>query len=225
MSELIRLREISRIYKNGKNEFEALKGVDLSVKSGEYLSVLGSSGSGKSTLMNIIGCLDRADGGEYFLNGKDTARFSERELELLRCNTIGFVFQRFCLFPSLSAYENVELPLIYAKIPANLRKERVLTALNTVGLIDKSKNKPCQLSGGQQQRVALARAIVKNPPLILADEPTGNLDPDMSDEISQVFEQLHKSGKTIILITHDKSVAEKAQRRVIIENGRLENCV
>ena len=225
MSELIKLRGISRIYKDGQNEFQALANINLTVKSGEYLSVLGSSGSGKSTLMNIIGCLDRADGGEYFLSGKDTAKASERELEQLRCNTIGFVFQRFCLIPSLNTFENVELPLIYAKIPANVRRERVLSALETVGLLNKAQNKPCQLSGGQQQRAALARAIVKNPPLILADEPTGNLDPDMSDEISQVFDRLHKSGKTIILITHDKSVACRAQHSVVIENGTLKYCV
>lgn len=221
MSALIDLRSVSRIYRRSQSRVNAVDGVSLSVEQGEYLSVLGESGSGKSTLMNIIGCLDKPDGGEYLFCGKNTAKMTERELDRLRLHSIGFVFQRFCLISALSAFDNVELPLIYARVPRAQRIRRVKEALETVGLSDRGDHRPNELSGGQQQRVAVARAIVKDPPLILADEPTGNLDPKTACEIAELFSMLNRAGKTIVLITHDRSVAERAERSVVINGGKI----
>lgn len=218
MSTIIRLRGITRAY---KNTVKALDGVDLSIENGDYLSILGESGSGKSTLMNIIGCLDKCDGGDYLFCGENIANHNERSLEKIRREQIGFVFQRFCLISSLTAFDNIELPLIYSHIPKQTRKVMVEAALETVGLTDRQNHRPNELSGGQQQRVAIARAIVKNPPIILADEPTGNLDPKNASEISSLFDKLNRDGKTIILITHDKKIANSAKRSVIIEKGRI----
>ena len=218
MSTVINLRGITRVY---KNTVKALDGVDLSIEDGDYISILGESGSGKSTLMNIIGCLDKCDGGEYLFCGENIATFSENKFDNIRREHIGFVFQRFCLIPSLTAFDNIELPLIYSHIPKQKRKAMVETALETVGLSNRKNHRPNELSGGQQQRVAIARAIVKNPPIILADEPTGNLDPKNASEISSLFDKLNRNGKTVILITHDEKIAKSAKRSVVIKSGRI----
>ncbi len=223
-SPLLRLDNVGRVYKSrNADSVRALSGVSLEVFGGEYLSILGKSGSGKSTLMNVLGCLDKPDSGSYLFCGKNVADMNENELSQLRRSSIGFVFQQFCLIPTLSAFDNVELPLIYAGIRRSERLRRVKDALSTVGIYDRARHLPAELSGGQQQRVAIARAIVKDPPLILADEPTGNLDPETSQEISQLFLSLNKSGKTIVLITHDRSVAGSADRTAVIAHGTLMN--
>ncbi len=223
-SPLLRLDNIGKVYKSrNADSVRALSGVSLEVFGGEYLSILGKSGSGKSTLMNVLGCLDKPDSGSYLFCGKNVAGMNENELSQLRRSSIGFVFQRFCLIPTLSAFDNVELPLIYAGVRRSERLRRVKNVLSTVGIYDRARHLPAELSGGQQQRVAIARAIVKDPPLILADEPTGNLDPETSRGISQLFLSLNKSGKTIVLITHDRSVAGSAGRIAVIEHGTLTN--
>ena len=218
---MIDLKDISRVYQMGSEKVYALNKACLHIEPGEFVSIIGPSGSGKSTLMNIIGCLDTADSGTYLLDGIPIQDYSERALARVRNRKIGFVFQSFNLIPKLTAEENVELPLIYQGVPRGERRERVEAALARMELQRRAKHLPTELSGGQQQRVAIARAIVTNPSLILADEPTGNLDSRTSEEIMEVFRELHSQGNTIILITHDNDVARQAERIVHIRDGQL----
>ena len=218
---MIDLKDISRVYQMGSEKVYALNKACLHIEPGEFVSIIGPSGSGKSTLMNIIGCLDTADSGTYLLDGIPIQDYSERALARVRNRKIGFVFQSFNLISKLTAEENVELPLIYQGVPRGERRERVEAALARMELQRRAKHLPTELSGGQQQRVAIARAIVTNPSLILADEPTGNLDSRTSEEIMEVFRELHSQGNTIILITHDNDVARQAERIVHIRDGQL----
>ena len=218
---MIDLKDISRVYQMGSEKVYALNKACLHIEPGEFVSIIGPSGSGKSTLMNIIGCLDTADSGTYLLDGIPIQDYSERALARVRNRKIGFVFQSFNLIPKLTAEENVELPLIYQGVPRGERRERVEAALARMELQRRAKHLPTELSGGQQQRVAIARAIVTNPSLILADEPTGNLDSHTSAEIMEVFRELHSQGNTIVLITHDNDVARQAERIVHIRDGQL----
>ena len=218
---MIRIKDLSKCYRIGDEEVHALDHASLHVSPGEFVGIIGPSGSGKSTLMNIIGCLDVADSGEYLLDGIPIENYSENELAHIRNRKIGFVFQSFNLIPKLTAEENVELPLIYQGIKKEERTERVAAALERVKLGKRANHFPTELSGGQQQRVAIARAIVTRPSLILADEPTGNLDSKTTVEIMDIFHELHGQGNTIVLITHDDSVAAQAGRRVRILDGHL----
>ncbi len=218
---MIELRDITKIYQIGEERVHALDHANLHVRPQEFVSIIGPSGSGKSTLMNIIGCLDVADAGEYLLDGVPIEDYTENQLAEIRNRKIGFVFQSFNLIPKLTAEENVELPLIYQKIKKTERQQRVTEALERVGLTNRAKHLPTELSGGQQQRVAVARALVTRPSLILADEPTGNLDSKTSREILQLFQELHQQGNTIVLITHDNDIARQAKRIVHILDGRL----
>ncbi|MEI3084846.1 MAG: ABC transporter ATP-binding protein [Oscillospiraceae bacterium] len=218
---MIRIKDLSKYYRIGDEEVHALDHASLHVSPGEFVGIIGPSGSGKSTLMNIIGCLDVADSGEYLLDGIPIENYSENELAHIRNRKIGFVFQSFNLIPKLTAEENVELPLIYQGIKKDERTERVAAALERVKLGKRANHFPTELSGGQQQRVAIARAIVTRPSLILADEPTGNLDSKTTVEIMDIFHELHSQGNTIVLITHDDSVAAQAGRRVRILDGHL----
>ena len=218
---MIELKDISRVYTVGSEKVYALNKANLHIYPGEFVSIIGPSGSGKSTLMNIVGCLDIADSGVYLLDGIPIEDYTENELARIRNRKIGFVFQSFNLISKLTAEENVELPLIYQGVPRAERKERVEKALARVDLQKRAKHLPTELSGGQQQRVAIARAIVTRPSLILADEPTGNLDSKTSDEIMDIFHELHDAGNTIVLITHDNDVAAQASRIVNIRDGRL----
>ena len=218
---MIDLKDISRVYQMGSEKVYALNKACLHIEPGEFVSIIGPSGSGKSTLMNIIGCLDTADSGTYLLDGIPIQDYSERALARVRNRKIGFVFQSFNLIPKLTAEENVELPLIYQGVPRGERRERVEAALARMELQRRAKHLPTELSGGQQQRVAIARAIVTNPSLILADEPTGNLDSHTSEEIMEVFRELHSQGNTIVLITHDNDVARQAERIVHIRDGQI----
>lgn len=218
---MINLKNIYKIYKLGDNDVYALDNVSLHIAAHEFVSIIGPSGSGKSTLMNILGCLDVPTKGEYLLDGKDISKKTDDELAEIRNNTIGFVFQGFNLLPKLDAVENVELPLIYQNVSAKERHERAKKALENVGLGKRIHHKPTELSGGQQQRVAIARALVTNPPIILADEPTGNLDSKSGKEVMEIFKELHANGNTIILITHDSGVAAQAKRVVKIQDGKL----
>ena len=218
---MIDLKDISRVYQMGSEKVYALNKACLHIAPGEFVSIIGPSGSGKSTLMNIIGCLDTADSGTYLLDGIPIQDYSERALARVRNRKIGFVFQSFNLIPKLTAEENVELPLIYQGVPRAERRDRVEAALARMELQRRAKHLPTELSGGQQQRVAIARAIVTNPSLILADEPTGNLDSRTSEEIMEVFRELHSQGNTIVLITHDNDVARQAERIVHIRDGQL----
>lgn len=217
---MIQLKEISKVYaQNGHEEVRALNGVNISINKGEFVAIVGASGSGKSTLMNILGMLDRPDQGNYYLENKEVSKLTDAELAKIRNKKIGFVFQSFNLLPKTTAIENVELPLIYSD-----RKEirgMAENALKKVGLQDRMSHKPSELSGGQQQRVAIARALVNEPELILADEPTGNLDSKSGIEIMQLFNSLHKEGKTLVLITHDNKIAENAQRVIRIQDGEI----
>jgi len=217
---MIELRNVSKIYNIGGEDVRALNNSSLNVKQGEFVSIVGPSGSGKSTMMNIIGCLDVVDEGEYILENQSIAQYTEKELAYIRNHKIGFIFQSFNLLSKLTAEANVELPLIYQRIGSARRKERVAEVLELVGLTDRRKHKPTELSGGQQQRVAIARALVTKPSLLLADEPTGNLDSQTGADILRLFHQLHESGNTIILITHDHDIAEQAQRQVQILDGQ-----
>ncbi len=217
--DMIELRDVSKIYSMGGEKIHALDHANLRIKRGEYVSIIGPSGSGKSTLMNIIGCLDIADEGIYLLDGLEIKQYSEKELAKIRNQKIGFIFQGFNLLPKLTAEANVELPMIYQGIPVAERKEKVAVALERVNLTKRMQHKPTELSGGQQQRVAIARALATSPALILADEPTGNLDSKTSAEIMKLFDELHKNGNTIVLITHDDSVAAHAKRLVRILDG------
>ena len=218
---MIDLKNIYKIYKLGNNDVYALDNVSLHIDAHEFVSIIGPSGSGKSTLMNILGCLDVPTKGEYLLEGKDISQKTDDELAEIRNNTIGFVFQGFNLLPKLDAMENVELPLIYQNISAKERHERAQKALESVGLGQRIHHKPTELSGGQQQRVAIARALVTNPPIILADEPTGNLDSKSGKEVMEIFKELHAKDNTIILITHDSGVAAQAKRVIKIQDGKL----
>ncbi|MCD8160129.1 MAG: ABC transporter ATP-binding protein [Clostridiales bacterium] len=218
---MIDLKEVSRIYQVGGEKVYALDKASLHIDDGEFVSIIGPSGSGKSTLMNIIGCLDIADSGEYLLDGTPIEDYTENELAQIRNRKIGFVFQSFNLISKLNSEENVELPLIYQGVKAAERRVRVADALERVGLTKRAKHLPTELSGGQQQRVAVARAIVTRPSLILADEPTGNLDSKTSVEIMQLFHELHRQGNTIVLITHNEDIARQASRVVHILDGHL----
>ena len=218
---MIDIQDLSKVYLVGDERVRALDHATLHIYPHEFVSIIGPSGSGKSTLMNIIGCLDVADGGTYLLDGLPIESYSENELAKIRNQKIGFVFQSFNLIPKLTAEENVELPLIYQKVPRAERQKRVKEALERVKLLHRAKHLPTELSGGQQQRVAIARALVTHPALILADEPTGNLDSKTSQEIMEIFHELHAQGNTIILITHDNEVAKQASRAIHILDGRI----
>ncbi|MGI6315184.1 MAG: ABC transporter ATP-binding protein [Christensenellales bacterium] len=222
---MIDLKNVSRVYQVGSGKVYALNKVTLHIDEGEFVSVIGPSGSGKSTLMNIIGCLDIADSGTYLLDGIPIEDYSESELAKIRRKKIGFVFQSFNLINKLTAMENVELPLIYQRVGKSERKTRVAEALERVNLTKWADHLPTELSGGQQQRVAIARAIVTRPSLILGDEPTGNLDSKTTDEIMGIFRELHDQGNTIVLITHDREIAEQASRIVNIRDGKLSEVV
>lgn len=218
---MIEMQDIVKQYTLGGETIYALDHISLRVEKGEYVTIIGPSGSGKSTLMNLIGCLDTADSGSYLLNGKPIRKYRERQLAEVRSKQIGFIFQGFNLLPRLNALENVELPMIYQGVRASERKKRAVAALERVGLGERMKHRPNQLSGGQQQRCAIARAIAVHPSLILADEPTGNLDQKTGREILTIFDELHQAGNTIVLITHDPKVARCGQRMIRIEDGRL----
>ena len=218
---MIQLNNICKFYQVGEDRVRALDHACLHIRPQEFVSIIGPSGSGKSTLMNIIGCLDVADAGQYLLDGQPIESYSENQLAKIRNQKIGFVFQQYNLIPKLTAEENVELPLIYQKVPKKERTERVKEALDKVNMYPRAKHLPTELSGGQQQRVSIARAIVTRPKLILADEPTGALDSKTSREIIDIFHDLHRQGNTIVLITHDNGIARQAQRSVNILDGRL----
>jgi putative ABC transport system ATP-binding protein len=215
------VRQMSKVYGEGDTAVHALRQVDLVVRRGEYVAVIGQSGSGKSTLLNILGCLDAPTSGRYLLDGLDVANLDERQQSVLRNRQIGFVFQSFNLIPRTTAFTNVELPMVYAGVSRRLRRERTLAALDLVGLAGRADHRPNELSGGQQQRVAVARALVTGPALLLADEPTGNLDSQSTTDVLGLFDGLHAAGRTIVLITHDDEVAERADRTVVVTDGRL----
>ena len=218
---LIELRGVRKVYEVGAEQVHALDGVDLDVERGEYVAIMGSSGSGKSTLMNLLGCLDTPSEGTYSLNGKAVESLQDEELATIRNREIGFVFQTFNLLPRTTALHNVELPLIYRGLPRAERRERAAEALARVGLADRARHVPNELSGGQRQRVAIARALVNRPSILLADEPTGNLDSATSSEIMALFDELHAAGNTVILVTHERDIAEHADRRVTLRDGRV----
>ncbi len=218
---MIELKDVHKIYNPGENEVRALDGVNLFIEQGEFVAIVGQSGSGKSTCMNIIGCLDTPTSGQYIINGEDVSEFSDNELADIRGKMLGFVFQQYNLIPKLNIVENVELPLIYAGLSGRERRERALEALDRVGLADRWHHKPNQLSGGQQQRVSIARALAGNPPVILADEPTGALDTRTGREILDFLKHLNDEGNTLLLITHDMSIASEAKRVVHIQDGRV----
>lgn len=219
---VIELLGARKVYRSGTIEFEALKGIDLQIREGEYVAVMGPSGSGKSTLMNVLGCLDTLTEGSYRLGGSNVADLDEIDLASVRNQQIGFVFQQFNLLPSLPAWRNVELPLLYSQVAPSLRRERAERALHRVGLADRLNNRPGELSGGQQQRVAVARALVTEPTMILADEPTGNLDSVSTADVLGLFDELHQLGRTIVLITHELEVAQRARRIVWVRDGAIQ---
>ena len=220
---MLKLKDIHKSYQQGSQEFPILKGIDLHVKEGDFLAIMGPSGSGKSTLMNIIGCLDKASSGTYHIEGTDVSELSDNQLSDLRNQKIGFVFQNFNLMPKLTACQNVELPLTYMKIPKKEKRERALEMLRLVGLEERSDFKPMELSGGQKQRVAIARALVTNPSFILGDEPTGALDTKTSVQIMDLFKQFNDEGKTIVIITHEPEVAQLCKQTVILRDGNIES--
>jgi putative ABC transport system ATP-binding protein len=220
---LISLENVWKTYDSGENAVQALKGIDVQIGRGEFLAIIGPSGSGKSTLMHILGCLDSPSEGRYWLDGEDVAELSGRALAKIRNQKLGFVFQTFNLLPRATIWKNVELPLLYAGIGSDERKERAMGALKRVGLDTRAKHRPNELSGGQRQRVAIARALVNNPSLILADEPTGNLDQKTGSEIIEIFEELAANDQTIILVTHDPAIADRTHRRIRIVDGRIDN--
>jgi putative ABC transport system ATP-binding protein len=224
MSDLvIQIRDLRREYDMGGEIIHALRGVDLEIRRNEYVAIMGPSGSGKSTMMNLVGCLDTPTGGEYWLNGQEVSRMSDDALARVRNKEIGFVFQTFNLLPRATALQNVELPLVYAGVPARDRRVMAADALDRVGLSDRSYHKPNELSGGQRQRVAIARALVNRPSILLADEPTGNLDSATSEEIMRVFGTLHDQGQTLIMVTHEADIAAHAARVVTLRDGRVES--
>ncbi len=221
--EIIRLEEIYKMYRVGNQEVRALDGVSLSVFKNEYVAIMGPSGSGKSTLMNILGCLDSPSSGHYILNGVDVSEMEDGELADVRNREIGFVFQSFNLLPRYNAIENVALPMVYAGVPAKERMERAAAALESVALSERMDHKPNELSGGQKQRVALARALINNPSIILADEPTGNLDTHTSIEIMRLFDEIHSRGNTVIVVTHEEDIAAYAHRIIRLRDGKVES--
>jgi putative ABC transport system ATP-binding protein len=222
---IIETHDLWKTYIMGAEEIHALRGVDLSIEKGEYVAIMGPSGSGKSTLMNLIGCLDTPSKGSYLLNGKQVSEMNDNELARIRNEEIGFVFQTFNLLPRATALHNVELPLVYAGVPNKERQERARESLRRVELLDRMSHKPNELSGGQRQRVAIARALVNNPSILLADEPTGNLDSKTGVEIMLLFERLYQAGNTIILVTHEADIADHAHRIVHIRDGKIERDV
>lgn len=221
VEKLVDIRDVYKIYNPGENEVHALDGVTLGIDHGEFIAIVGHSGSGKSTLMNMLGCLDTPSEGSYFLDGEDVSELTDDELSEIRNKEIGFVFQGFNLIPSLDAVENVELPLIYRGLPKDERRRLATEALERVGLGDRLRHRPMQMSGGQQQRVAIARAIAAKPPIILADEPTGNLDTKSGKDVMRILNELWQEGRTIILITHDNDIAQSAKRVVKILDGKI----
>jgi putative ABC transport system ATP-binding protein len=222
MDAIIRLDNIRKSYFMGRQELQVLKGISLSIQKNEYVALMGPSGSGKSTLMNILGCLDSPTGGDYYLNGHQVSKMMDNDLAEVRNKEIGFVFQQFNLLPRLSALENVALPLIYSGIPRKQRMEMAMAVLEQVDLADRSHHRPNELSGGQCQRVAIARALVNNPSLVLADEPTGNLDTKTSYEIMNIFGRIQEAGNTIVLVTHEEDIAHYAKRIVRLRDGVIE---
>jgi putative ABC transport system ATP-binding protein len=222
---VISMKDITKIYNVGGEEVRALDKATMSVSEGEFVCVIGPSGSGKSTLMNIIGCLDVADSGDYMLDGQNIEQYTERQLARIRNRKVGFIFQSFNLLSKMTAEENVELPLIYQGLRYSERKEKAHSALERVGLSDRSGHKPTELSGGQQQRVAIARALATNPAILLADEPTGNLDSKTGADIIELFHEIHEAGNTIVMISHDEKIAEQAQRCIRILDGRVEEAI
>jgi putative ABC transport system ATP-binding protein len=222
MNSILHLEDICKSYYMGKQELQVLKGISLDIYKNEYVALMGPSGSGKSTLMNILGCLDSPTSGTYILNGKDVSKTSDNDLAAVRNKEIGFVFQQFNLLPRLSALENVALPLVYAGISKKLRNEMAMEDVKKVGLEDRSHHRQNELSGGQSQRVAIARALVNTPSLILADEPTGNLDSKTSIEIMEIFQKIHDSGNTVVLVTHEEDIAHYAQRVIRLRDGVIE---
>jgi len=223
VNSIIKLEDIRKSYFMGKQELQVLKGVTLDILRNEYVALMGPSGSGKSTLMNILGCLDSPSDGKYILNGHDVSTMLDNELAEIRNKEIGFVFQQFNLLPRLSALENVALPLVYAGIPKKIRNEMAEEVLRKVDLSDRSHHKPNELSGGQCQRVAIARALVNNPSIILADEPTGNLDTKTSNEIMNIFSKIHEDGNTVVLVTHEEDISNYAKRVIRLRDGLIES--
>lgn len=222
MGALIHIENMKKIYNPGENEVRALDGIDLDIEKGDLVAIVGHSGSGKSTLMNMLGCLDTPTSGKYVLDGQDVASMTDNQLADVRNKEIGFIFQGFNLISNLDAVGNVELPLVYRGVSKNERKQLAMEALKSVGLEDRMKHKPNEMSGGQQQRVAVARAVAAKPPIILADEPTGNLDTKSTQEIMEILKELHRSGRTVIIITHDEEIASQAHRVIRILDGRIE---
>ena len=218
---IITVDNVNKTYKNGSLELQVLKNISFKVDKGEFLAIMGSSGSGKSTMMNILGCLDNQYEGKYILDGIDISKSTENELSEIRNKKIGFIFQSFNLLPRLTALENVELPLIYSSVPKEERHKRANELLEMVGLKDRTHHRPNELSGGQRQRVAIARALVNNPSIILADEPTGNLDSKSEEEIIEILQKLNKMGKTIVIVTHEPSIGEIAERKIIFKDGEI----
>jgi len=217
------MKDIVKTYLTGQIKFQALKGIDLHVKKGEFIAIVGPSGSGKSTLMNIAGCLDVPSEGEYLLDGRLVNELTANQLAEIRNRKVGFVFQAFNLLPYATAYENIEVPLLFAGINRRARKERITQLLGQVGLADKAANKPTEMSGGEMQRVAIARALANEPDIILADEPTGNLDSKSGQQIVNIFQELWKLGKTVLIITHDMNIAERVERIVKLKDGLIDN--
>ena len=222
MGALIHIENMKKIYNPGENEVRALDGIDLDIEKGDLVAIVGHSGSGKSTLMNMLGCLDTPTSGKYVLDGQDVSSMTDNQLADVRNKEIGFIFQGFNLISNLDAVGNVELPLVYRGVSKNERKQLAMEALKSVGLEDRMKHKPNEMSGGQQQRVAVARAVAAKPPIILADEPTGNLDTKSTQEIMEILKELHRSGRTVIIITHDEEIASQAHRVIRILDGRIE---
>ena len=218
---IITVDKVNKTYKNGSLELQVLKNISFKVDKGEFLAIMGSSGSGKSTMMNILGCLDNQYEGRYILDGIDISKSTENELSEIRNKKIGFIFQSFNLLPRLTALENVELPLVYSSIPKEKRHKRANELLEMVGLKDRTHHRPNELSGGQRQRVAIARALVNNPSIILADEPTGNLDSKSEAEIIEILQKLNKMGKTIVIVTHEPNIGEIAQRKIVFKDGEI----
>ena len=223
MRKLVEIKDVSKIYNPGENEVRALNHISMTIGKGEFVAIIGQSGSGKSTLMNMLGCLDTPTSGKYYLHGHDVSQLTDDEQSDIRNREIGFIFQGFNLIPSLTAFENVELPLIYRGVGKKERTRLANAALNSVGLEERKTHRPNEMSGGQQQRVAIARAIAQAPPILLADEPTGNLDTASSKEIIRIIKRLYYEGRTVIIITHDPGIAKQAKRIITISDGKIQS--